>query len=119
MSIQPLRVGTIILPSSDNAGNSLGPEHRRLRSILGHTFGGFTSTNGQGFWIDPASGDEHAEPVVVYQIAAVWSPALCLQLRTVAARAASFARQKCVYIDTPLTGVEFVPPAANIYEESA
>ena len=102
---------TIILPEHDNDGGSLVQHRAAIESKLGHAFGGFTRTVGQGFWVDPDTGREYRESVFVYAIAAEWTTGACIQLRSIARIAASIMVQECVYIETPLLGVQFIKPA--------
>ena len=105
-----LTIATINLPADDNHGNPLDLERRRVERRLGHTFGGFTRNEAEGFWIDPADGQEYAEKMYVYEIAGTWDAVGCIQLRQIAWDAAVELRQKCIYMNTPLLGVQFVGP---------
>ena len=105
-----LSTATIILPDADNAGSPLVDQRCTIETKLGHAFGGFTRTVGQGFWVDPDTGKDYRETVWVYSIAAEWNAGACIQLRSIARIAAEIMGQECIYIETPLLGVQFIAP---------
>lgn len=114
-----LATATIILPDADNAGSPLVDQRANIESRLGHAFGGFTRTLGTGFWVDPQTGREYRETVWVYSIAAEWAAGACIQLRHIARIAAERMGQECIYIDTPLLGVQFIKPTSEEQEVAA
>lgn len=62
-----MRIAQINMPLALNDGTPALAAHAYLEQRLCDVFGGFTSWNGNGAWMD--NGKLYAEPVKVYQIA--------------------------------------------------
>jgi hypothetical protein len=88
----------IILPLVDNDGHSLEDKVREAETRMFDLFGGFTRTQAEGAWCDPATGESYFEPVRVYVIAGPWNDAQVSALINLAATAAKEMNQVCVYV---------------------
>lgn len=94
-----LREARIVMPRAVPQGS--------LGSNLIASFGGYTRTDGSGFWRDPEDGAVVREPVYVYDIAVEvpigLSNAMKMDklLKDIAMEAGRIAKQKTVYLRYP------------------
>jgi hypothetical protein len=102
-----MKVGQIILPLYDNNGNGLSIVHQALRADIRSMFGGYTTWDAEGSWLN--EGKVINDSVTVYLIAMERQRAP--ELRKLASIYAREACQACVMIVTPNGDVDFVNPA--------
>lgn len=104
-----MKLAKIVLPMLDNEGKELSDVHEHLMKRLLELWGGFTSYEGLGKWINKQK--VYAERVIVYDIAMERQDVV--RLRTLALSICVQARQESVMIVTPNGDVEFVHPAVD------
>jgi len=104
-----MKIARIVLPMLDNQGKSLWDEHEHLMKRLLELWGGFTSYEGLGKWVD--KGKVYAERIVIYDIAMERQDVT--KLRTLALSVCVQARQLSVMIVTPNGDTEFVHPPVD------
>lgn len=103
-----LQVCTLILPKTFNDGYSTEEHLQSILKRILHTFGGFTSYDVQGSWIewaDQKTAEIYTDKSLKVEIA--MSAEDHQKLRDIAQYAALILEQKCVFMSTP-SGVEFV-----------
>lgn len=110
-----MKLAQIILPQIGNDGTDLWRVHENFKHELLTRWGGFTAHEARGAWLDDRNTIQ-AEPVVVYLVA--MELGAVLELRDMARRIASEAKQKCVMIVTPQGDVDFVKPENNSAQTS-
>jgi hypothetical protein len=103
-----MRIATIILPTHDNAGASLGAEADALRNMLLDSFGGFTESDTRGAWRDPATRKVYVEPSTRFDIACEDSARTRVALLDIARHMARVARQECIFLAYPSGEVDFI-----------
>ena len=96
-----MREARVILPLFHRDGGPIPDVHEYFKRTLASTFGGFTSTTGQGGWVKADTGELFAEPVNVYDVAMVNTPENAETLRSLALKAGSLAGQYAMYIRLP------------------
>lgn len=92
-----LTQATIILPNQVGGGWAVSV--RELERTMCSHWNGFTKTNGHGSWVDD-NGETISEPVLVYTIAAEWTPSAIARLERLAEDAAEMLDQDCIYTAT-------------------
>ena len=64
-----MKLTSIYLPKKDNNKKSLNKINRKLQNDLINCFGGLTSYDGTGAWLDNKTNKFYNEPVTVFNIA--------------------------------------------------
>ena len=108
-----LREARIILPTTDNNGNTLEHVKRALEMELAKTFGGYTIImTGRGGWMDPHNDNSFARHAITEAIwiidVAVEDGPLQLELFIIARNLKIAARQDAIYLRLPNGEVHFV-----------
>lgn len=101
------RIAQIILPKTDNDGNSLTWAHVAYQRAFCTVFGGFTAYDVRGGWMDD-SGRIYQDESVSYHIAMDDTLANAEKLRGLAKAAALECTQECIFIVIPSGDVEFI-----------
>ena len=107
MSATSKRIAQIILPKTDNDGNSLMTIHAEYRKAFCHCFGGYTALPACGGWVDD-KGKLYEDASIVYHIAmddTYWNAE---KVRGLANAAAHEMRQEAIFIVLPSGEVEFI-----------
>lgn len=89
--------------------------HGSMQDALLQAFGGFTSYQGQGQWLD--GGETEYDDVIVYDVAAENNVDAMSKLRSIAMTAGQALGQKAVYIRFPDGRVEIVEIVKNLGAE--
>lgn len=103
-----LREACIILPTHEESGRHLGPQHETLVRDIVQQFHGVTVVNGYGSWINP-QGQVIEEPVKIYTFAATLEDKTCrLWLRVHARQLLRTTQQQAIYIRHVTGQVEII-----------
>lgn len=62
-------IAQVTVPSEDNEGQSLAAVHSTFKRELCAAFGGYTSFETGGGWVDPATNELYEEDGTTYQVA--------------------------------------------------
>jgi hypothetical protein len=90
-----MREALIVLPNLDNNGQSIAVAHKRLATRLIDAFGGLTTRQAQGAWVN--HGKLYREDVTEYVVAYAPTAFNDGTLREIATQAGNEARQLAVY----------------------
>lgn len=109
------RTAQIILPVWDNEAKSLADAHKILVKELLDAFGGFTRTDGIGWWKSDVDGHTYNETVYVYTIAMDEHGSFgSAVLRRIGREMCTIANQQAVYVQLPDGKVEFLTAAREV-----
>ena len=99
------RIAQIILPKTDNDGNSLVWQHEQYQKAFCAIYGGYTSYEVQGGWMND-EGKLYRDESIAYHIA--MDDMGTIKLRALAQAAAHELKQECIFIVLPNGNVEFI-----------
>lgn len=96
-----LREAKILVPWTDNSGQSLGTLHSTVADALAGAFGGVTETTGKGIWRNPVTFEVHREPVAIFLVATEDTEEANDKLTDIARTVAYRGEQEAVYVAYP------------------
>ncbi len=105
-----MREARIIIPQSAKAAA------RHIEARLMAAYEGWTRSKGRGAWYSPDRGahSELIERVYIYDVAVnSCSATVCERLWSIAAKAAEYGNQTCVYLRLPTGSVHLVEPESE------
>ena len=94
-----MQIASFVLPYTDTRGPRYEPAHQEARCRLLNTFGGFTTSEVKGAWLDTSNDPPvtYYDNSIRYEIASEWTIDLLHKFRDIIQDTGQIANQKCVY----------------------
>lgn len=111
-----LTVAKMILPMTDNYGNSTADAVEAVKDEILKSFGGWTAYPVQGAWRDETTGKVYHDQSLMIEVAGDWNANFSkVTMKAIAGRAAYTLDQECIYLE--MAGkVAFVKPVKPMAE---